>query len=254
MENKETLSNPQASYLTKLKGVIFWSLIRHKYLVPVFSVAQAAFAIAIICGMALFLPQLDDTSVVYLSSGALTLGMIAVGCVLAPQIVSEAKQNGIFEYQRTLPVSRSIILLADIIIWGIASVPGVIMGCIASVLRFDINLNITGQSCLIILLTQFTLICIGFCIAYWLPPSAMALATQVIMIVGLLFSPITYPAERLPEWSMYIYNVLPFVPISNLIRSALFLAKSISLSDLIVVVFWAVVAFILSLCALSKKE
>lgn len=36
---------------------------------------------------------------------------------------------------------------------------------------------------------------------------------------------------------MYIYNVLPFVPISNLIRSALFLAKSISLSDLIVVVF-----------------
>ena len=104
------------------------------------------------------------------------------------------------------------------------------------------------------MLTQFTLICIGFCIAYWLPPSAMALATQVIMIGGLLFSPITYPAERLPEWSMYIYNVLPFVPISNLIRSALFLAKSISLSDLIVVVFWAVVAFILSLCALSKKE
>lgn len=52
---------------------------------------------------------------------------------------------------------------------------------------------------------------------------------------------------------MYIYNVLPFVPISNLIRSALFLAKSISLSDLIVVVFWAVVAFILSLCALSKR-
>ena len=91
MENKETLSNPQASYLTKLKGVIFWSLIRHKYLVPVFSVVQAAFAIAIICGMALFLPQLDDTSVVYLSSGALTLGMIAVGCVLAPQIVSEGK-------------------------------------------------------------------------------------------------------------------------------------------------------------------
>ena len=109
MENKETLSNPQASYLTKLKGVIFWSLIRHKYLVPVFSVAQAAFAIAIICGMALFLPQLDDTSVVYLSSGALTLGMIAVGCVLAPQIVSEAKQNGIFEYQRTLPVSSCLL-------------------------------------------------------------------------------------------------------------------------------------------------
>ena len=115
MENKETLSKPQASYLAKLKGVIFWSLIRHKYLVPIFSVAQAAFAISIICGMALFLQQLDDISVVYLASGALTLGMIAVGCVLAPQIVSEAKQNGIFEYQRTLPVSRNIIKTAGIL-------------------------------------------------------------------------------------------------------------------------------------------
>lgn len=254
MKNKETLSKSQVSYLKKLKGVIFWSMIRHKYLLPIFSVAQAAFAFAIIFGMSLFLPQLDDTSVVYLSSGALTLGMIAVGCVLAPQIVSETKQNGMFEYQRTLPVSRSIILLSDIIIWGIASVPGVIMGCIASVLRFDIKLSITGQSCLMILLTQFTLICIGFCIAYWLSPSAMALTTQVIMIGGLLFSPITYPAERLPEWSMYIYNILPFVPISNLIRSVLFLSKSVNLSDLIIVVFWAVVAFILSFCALSKRE
>ena len=74
----------------------------------------------------------------------MTLGMIAVGCVLAPQIVSEGKQNGVFEYQRTLPVSRSIILLADLIIWGIASLPGVIMGCVASVLRFNINLNINS--------------------------------------------------------------------------------------------------------------
>lgn len=53
---------------------------------------------------------------------------------------------------------------------------------------------------------------------------------------------------------MYIYNVLPFVPVSNLIRKVLFLAKPIVRSDLMVVVFWAVVAFGLSLCALSKKE
>ena len=45
-------------------------------------------------------------------------------------------------------ISYSYICLLYTSIWGIASVPGVIMGCIASVLRFDINLNITGQSCL----------------------------------------------------------------------------------------------------------
>lgn len=100
MKTKEILLKSRVSYLKKLKGVIQWSLVRHKYLVPAFSIAQAAFAIAIIYGMALFIPELDATSIIYLSSGALTLGIIAVGCVLAPQIVSEAKQNGIFEFQK----------------------------------------------------------------------------------------------------------------------------------------------------------
>ena len=63
MINKEILSKPKIHYLTKLKGVIVWSLIRHKYLVPVFSVAQAAFSVAIICGMALFLPRLDVSGI-----------------------------------------------------------------------------------------------------------------------------------------------------------------------------------------------
>lgn len=240
--------------LVKLWGVIRWSLIRHKYLVPVFSVVQAAFAVAIVCGMALLLPEVDNISVVYLSSGALTLGIIAVGCVLAPQIVSESKQNGMLKYQKTLPVSRTMILLADIIIWGIASLPGIVMGCIAAVLRFNIVLNINALSCIVILISQFTMICIGFCIAYWLPPNAVALATQLIMIGGLLFSPITYPAERLPVWTEYIYQAMPFVPVSSLIRSTVFLAEPFSLFNLLVVLLWAVIAFSLSLCALAKRD
>lgn len=254
MRSKAILPKSRTSYLKKLKGVIRWSLVRNKYLVPVFSLAQAIFAVAIICGMALFIPELDDASMFYLASGALSLGIIAVGCVLAPQIVSETKQNGIFEYQRTLPVSRSAILLADIIIWGIASLPGVITGSITAVLRFDISLNITVQSFLIILLSQFTTICIGFCIAYWFPPNVMALATQMIMIGGLLFSPISYPAERLPNWTIYIYQVLPFVPLSNLIRNTVFLDKTIFFGDLLVVVIWAFITFSFSLWALSKKN
>lgn len=128
------------------------------------------------------------------------------------------------------------------------------MGCIAAVLRFDISLNITLQSCTIILLSQFTTICIGFCVAYWFPPNIMALVTQIIMIGGLLFSPITYPAERLPNWTVYIYQVLPFVPLSNLIRSAVFSSEPILIIDLFVVVFWAGIMFCLCLCALSKKK
>lgn len=244
----------RSNTISKLWGLIRWSLIRHKYLLPTFSFVQAAFSLAIVYGLALVIPEINDVSAIYLSSGALTLGIIAVGCVLAPQIVSASKQNGLFKYQKTLPVARSSILCADIIIWSIASLPGVIMGCIATILRFNINIDITPLSCAMILISQVTMICVGFSIAYWLPPNAMALATQLIMIGGLLFSPITYPVDKLPEWTSYLYNILPFVPASNLLRSSLFHTEQFTFMDLIVVIIWAIIAFILALTALSRKE
>ncbi|WP_100332620.1 ABC transporter permease [Bacillus xiapuensis] len=240
--------------MKKLWGLIRWSLVRHKYLLPTFSIIQAAFALAIVYGLALLIPDINESSAIYLSSGAISLGIIAVGCVLAAQMVSTSKQDGIFKYQRTLPVARTAILLSDIIIWCIASLPGVFMGCLAAMLRFDINVYITPLSCLIIVVAQITMICIGFAIAYCLPPNIMALATQLIMIGGLLFSPITYPIDRLPEWSANIYQFLPFVPAADLLRSSIFHFGTFSFIDLFVVILWAVVVFLISLIALSKRE
>jgi ABC-2 type transport system permease protein len=257
MKNELIYKEMHRSYsqtITKFLGLIRWSLVRHKYLIPTFSLVQIILAIAIVCGLAFLIPQIDADTTVFLSSGAMTIGIISVGCVLAPQIVSESKQNGLFEYQRTLPVARSSILVADIVIWSLAALPGVIASCITTILRFKIKLHITPLSISIILLILVTLICIGFSIAYWLPPNIMALATQVIMIGNLLFSPITYPAERLPEWASHIYQLLPFVPASNLIRSVLFQAESFSMRNLCTVLIWAVIAFVSAMAALERRD
>ncbi|MFP7170067.1 ABC transporter permease [Terribacillus sp. 7520-G] len=240
--------------IRKFWGLVRWSLVRHKYLLPVFSIVQVAFALAIVYGLALLIPDINETLALYLSSGAVSLGVIAVGCVLAPQIVSTAKQDGIFKYQRTLPVSRSSIIFADIIIWCVASLPGVFMGCLAAMLRFDITLHITPWSFLIILIAQVTMICIGFAIAYTFPPNVMALVTQLIMIGGLLFSPITYPMDRLPEWTSFIHQTLPFVPTTNLLRSTLFEFGTFSVTDLFIVLFWGAFSFFISLIVLSRRE
>lgn len=252
MNNKEN----EISYSFRLSflGLIRWSLLRHKYLLPAFIAIQVIVALAIVYGFALMVPNIDDELSLYMSSGALTLGIIAVGCVLAPQIISESKQNGIFSYQRTLPVSRNAILIADVIIWGIAGIPGIIMSCFAGILRFDININITVLGVCVVIFALISMILIGFSLAYMLTPSAMTLCTQIIMIVGLLFSPITYPAERLPEWALTIHEFLPFVPVSNLIRSTLFNLEEFRIWDIIVVLIWGIIAYIISLKKLSQKE
>lgn len=212
----------------KFGGLVWWSLVRHKVLLPTFSVTQAVLALAIVYGLALLLPNMTHQDSLYLSSGAITIGIIAVGCVLAAQIIGTAKQDGIVAYQKTLPVDRTSIILADVIIWSLASLPGVIMSCLAAVIRFKIHLYISPLSIVIILLAQITMILIGFTLAYWLSANVMALATQVIMIGGLLFSPITYPASRIPDWLASVYNWLPFVPTSDLIRATLFHSGTVS--------------------------
>ncbi len=238
----------------QLVGLIRWSLLRHKHLLVVFSFTQIVLSLAIVYGLALMLPNLDGESTIYLSSGSITLGIIAVGCVLSGQIVNTAKLEGIIYYQKTLPVYRLNIILADIIIWGFASIPGIFMSSIAAIFRFRLNIDVSIQSLLVIVLVQISMICIGFAIAYWFSANTVALVTQIIMIGGLLFSPILYPTDRLPNWTKIIYENLPFVPASKLIRSTLFNNGSVSIREVIVVSIWGIVTLLLSLIALSRRE
>lgn len=82
----------------------------------------------------------------------------------------------------------------------------------------------------------------------------MPLITQLIMIGGLLFSPIIYPAERLPIWMGKIYNNLPFVPVSNIIRYNFFALENFSSRDYLVVFIWGISSFLISLYILSRRK
>ena len=250
-----TLAVPRRrAWLVIWWGLVRWSLTRHKYLLPAFTAVQALFAVAIVYGLALMIPDVDQEAARYLSSGAWTLGIIAVGCVLAPQIMSTSKQEGLLDYQKTLPVPRSAILLADAVVWSLAALPGIAVGMLAAFLRFGLDIHIDLFTIAAILGAQFTAVSIGYAIALWLPISATSLATQVIMIGGLLFSPITFPAERLPEWAVTLHQFLPFTPLGDIIREATFHAGESQVLNIIVVAAWAGAAYLAAYLALRKRR
>lgn len=235
-------------------GLVRWSLIRHKHLLPAFTAVQALFAVAIVYGLALLIPEVDSEMVHHLSSGAWTLGIIAVGCVLAPQIMGTSKQEGLLDYQRTLPVPRSALLLADAFVWSAAALPGIAAGVLSTVLRFNIGIHIDVWTVLAIVAAQFTSVCIGYGIAFWLPYNATALVTQVIMIGGLLFSPITFPSERLPQWAAELHQFLPFAPLADIIRESAFRLGADQTLNIIVVIVWALAAYGLAYLALRRRS
>ena len=235
-------------------GVILWSLIRQKYMIPLFTVLQIILSLAIIFGLALLIGDVDRTSSIYLATGAVSIGIIAVGATLCSQVVSEAKSNGVFDYQRSLPIHRSHIIIADMMIWGIATMPGIIVSLVVSTLWFDLNIDITPLGIFAILLFLVTTISVGFAIAYFLPTSIVSMVAQLIIIINLLFSPITFPASRLPDWIVSIFDFFPFVPGTDLLRSLLFNVGQFHISDLVILLIWLFVCLSLSLYAMTKRN
>lgn len=242
------------AWLRSWAGLVRWSVLRHKYLLPAFTAIQALFAVAIVYGLALLIPDVDAETARYLSSGAWTLGIIAVGCVLAPQITGTSKQEGLLDYQRTLPVARSAILLADAIVWNLAALPGIAVGMLAAAFRFGLDIHVDAVTVAVVLGVQFATVSIGYAVAFWLPLTATSLVTQVIMIGGLLFSPITFPAERLPEWASTLHQFLPFAPTGDLVREAAFRAGDAQLTNLLVIAAWTVLAYTTAYLALRKRN
>lgn len=167
---------------------------------------------------------------------------------------STSKQEGLLDYQRTLAVARSAILLADAIVWNLAALPGIAVGMLAAAFRFGLDIHVDAVTVAVVLGVQFATVSIGYAVAFWLPLTATSLVTQVIMIGGLLFSPITFPAERLPEWASTLHQFLPFAPIGDLVREAAFRAGDAQLTNLLVIAAWTVLTYTTAYLALRKRN
>lgn len=238
----------------QIKGLVSWSFLRQRYLFVTFSIVQILLACAIIFGMSLISTEVTSQSGLYLSTGAVSIGIISVGCVLAPQMMSQSKKDGLVEYQRTLPVSRHALLISEIIIWSVTSVPGIVASLVAGHLKYQSFTSLTWLTLVVLIVAQVTMVVIGFTIAYWIPVGLIPLVTQLVMFVTLLFSPIIFPKDRLPDFLNLIYECLPFVPVGNLIRASLSEGYSLDVKDLFIVTFWLVMAYCLSIRYLNRKD
>ena len=69
------------------------------------------------------------------------------------------------------------------------------------------------------LLVALTATSVGYAIASVLPPMLANLITQVLVVFVLMFSPLTFPADRLPGWLAAVHGVLPIQAMGEVIRA-----------------------------------
>lgn len=238
-------------YVTLLR----WTMAQTGAMLPFVIVVQAVLAAGIIIGFGLLIPDIDTASAQFLSTGAPTVILMIVGLVMVATGVAQARTSGTFTYLRALPVPRPLVLAADLTVWLAVMLPSVAVAVLVAQLRygfsysFDWPLLLTAS-----VLTALTASAIGYAIAVALPPLLTQLVTQVLVFFVMLFSPVTFPASRLPAWFQTVHDVLPFRPAADLIRAGL-LSDTYPMNgrDLLVLLTWCVLALAVSIRAMVRR-
>ena len=198
--------------------LIRWQALRLKAFLPLAIIVQALFALGIVVGYPLLFPEIDEITVLFLATGAPAITLITMGLVAVPQVVAQAKTEGTLEYMRSLPVPRLVYLFADLTVWMAIVLPGVAFALAIGVWRFGLDLDVIPLVIPAFVLIALTSATVGYAMASVLPPTVAQLLTQVLVVFVLMFSPLNFPPERLPDWLQAIHALLPVQAMGEVIR------------------------------------
>jgi ABC-2 type transport system permease protein len=144
-----------------------------------------------------------------------------LGLNVVPQEVSQGRVAGRHDYFKALPVPRLAPLVSEVGFWLLVQLPGTVLALVVASLRFHIGLHVGFGLVPAVLLVALAGASVGYAIAVALPPNVTAQLTSFLAIVILLFSPINFPASRLPSAVQAVHSVLPIQYMADVIRGSL---------------------------------
>jgi ABC-2 type transport system permease protein len=198
-----------------------WQFLRMRRDLVLLVVIQVALALGIVYGLALLIPDVDSRSAMFLATGAPTVTLLILGLSVVPQEVSRGKETGRDAYISALPVPRLAPPAAELSFWLLAQLPGTVLAVVVASLRFDFALDVHLTVVPAVLLVALGGATVGYALAQVLRPQAASQIASLLAIGILLFSPINFPAERLPGPVEAVHAVLPIKYMADLVRWSL---------------------------------
>jgi len=201
--------------------LIRWQALRYRLFLPLTMVVQGLFALGIVAGYPLLFPEIDRGTILFLATGAPAISLLVIGLVAVPQVVAQSKTEGSVDFMRSLPIPRLAFLFADLTVWTVVVLPGVIVAVVVGAIRFGLDLSVSPLVIPAFALVAVTSSCVGYALAAVLPPMVAGILSQVLIVFVLMFSPLNFPAERLPDWLRVVHSVLPIEAMGDVIRGSL---------------------------------
>ncbi|KIP51734.1 ABC transporter permease [Leucobacter komagatae] len=256
-QHATTPTSPIRHTLRGLRGTMLlmqWQVRRQAQMLPLMVVVQTALAVSTVLGYGILIGDVSPEAALFLATGAPTITLITVGLVMTPQAMVQSRMEGSADWLRTLPLPRGAFLAADLTVWTLLALPGLVLGAIAGALYYDITYQLSAWILPVAILVSLTAAAIGYAFATLLPPLITQLVSQLLVFLLLLFSPVSFPAANLPGWLRSAHEVLPIEPMANLMRAGLAgQTFDASLRDLVVVLCWCGAAVAAAVLALRKR-
>jgi ABC-2 type transport system permease protein len=203
-------------------AMLRWEVVGSRLLYPLLLISQVLVGAGFVVGFGLLIPDLDRAAAQYLSTGAVVVSLILVGLVVTPQLLAQQKMQGSYDYMWSMPVPRSAAAVASTTLAAMIAIPGIVAALLVATWRYEVSLAIHPT---VVPAFALTLACgnlIGSAIGHALnQPQVTMLFTQlgIFFIVG--FSPVSFPADRLPGWLATLHEYLPMHHMALAVRSSL---------------------------------
>ncbi|MFD1362864.1 ABC transporter permease [Lentibacillus salinarum] len=215
---------------------------------------QILIAIGIVIGFTYLIPNPDTGTILFLATGAPTIILIFTGLVILPQQIGTSKADGYMEFIRTWPINRAVVLGADTTIWLLITVPGIIISSIVAQVMFNPGYDVSWTVIPALFMIALTSIGVGYGFSYLLSPVASLGISQVTIFAALMFSPVNFPIERLPEWLQGLHEVLPIYSMAEVMRASLAASTfSASLGNYVNLLIWCVLGYGGAIFILNRK-
>lgn len=227
-----------------------------RLLLPITILVQFFTGAGLVLGIGLFFEQLAPETVLYLATGAVVISLVTVGLVLGPQLVAQQRLAGSADYIASFPVPRSSALVAWIGLNLMIAIPGMVGAVLVAQWRYGAEFSVSWLLVPGTLLTLTAGALIGYAYAYALPePQMIGVISQVLIFVIFGFSPISYPAENLPDWLAQLHQFLPFVHMGDVVRAGLTtgIVTSVGLS-FVVLAIWTGAAGVVAAMAVGRRS
>ena len=241
-------------WLRSYQLLLRWNFLQLRSTLPLLLVVQTLISVGVVLGFSFLVPQMDAPTALYLATGAPTIALIIVGMVMLPQVVAQQKLTGVFDYVRAMPVPRLAILAGDATVWVAVALPGLVASLGVAALRFDLSFAVSPLVVPAVLLVATSTVAIGYGVGYATKPAVASIISQMIIIVALMFAPVNYPAERLPDWLAEAHRWLPFTYMAQAVRETLSVPPGgVATAPFAVLAVWSAVGLAITYRVMTRR-